>query len=87
VNATGSHPSPDIATALAACRKAGLTTIRGGDGPIWGWVECATGARRISVPAHPEDPARQGTRLMIFLDSHVTHRVRKRPGPRVRSGR
>ncbi|WP_033340077.1 hypothetical protein [Catenuloplanes japonicus] len=87
MNATDSHPSPDIAAALDACRKAGLTTVRGGDGPIWGWVECATGARRISVPARTDDPGRQRTRLLTFLDSHVTHRVRKRPAPRVRSGR
>ncbi|MDR7278637.1 hypothetical protein [Catenuloplanes atrovinosus] len=85
VNVTVVHPIPDIEAALAACRRAGLVTIRAGQGPLWGWVECATGARRISVPVRADDPARHGTRLMIFLDNHVTHRARA--GRRGGSGR
>ncbi|MDP9791523.1 hypothetical protein J2S43_000035 [Catenuloplanes nepalensis] len=85
VNVTEAHPSPGIEAALDACRRAGLATIRAGQGPLWGWVECVTGARRISVPVWAEDPARQRTRLMIFLDNHVAHRPRpKRPGRRGR---
>ncbi|MDR7322028.1 MULTISPECIES: hypothetical protein [Catenuloplanes] len=87
MNVTETHPSPGIEAALHACRDAGLVTIRAGQGPLWGWVECATGARRISVPVRAEDPARQGTRLMIFLDNHVAHRPRTRPGRRGRGGR
>ena len=85
VDVTDAHPSPEIEAALAACRRAGLVTIRSGPEPLWGWVECATGARRISVPDRPADPDLHTTRLMVFLDNHVTHRPY--PGRRAGSNR
>lgn len=73
----GRHPLPAVDDVLGACRRAGLTVLEVPHGSLWGWLECATGLRKMTVQTHPADTMRHATQLMNFADSHAVHRARK----------